>query len=320
MPVAFVTGVTGQDGSYLAEQLLGEGWTVHALVRDGQVHHEWTPPVDVVTHLGDLSDPIGLADIVRESNPDVIFNLAGISSVAFSWQHPVQTASMTGVAVAALLEATWQLQEDRGAEVRFVQASSSEIFGAAQDQPQTEQTEIRPVTPYGAAKAFAHNLVGVYRGRGLFASNAILYNHESLRRPEAFVTRKITMGVAAIAAGRQQTLAMGNLDALRDWGWAPDYVEALRLIADADVPDDYIVATGETHSVRDFVRAAFEAVGIADWERHVELDPRFARPIDSAIMCGDSTKIRTKLGWAPKHSFESIVGDMVRNDLALLRG
>ncbi|WP_167136765.1 GDP-mannose 4,6-dehydratase [Diaminobutyricimonas sp. TR449] len=318
MPVALVTGVTGQDGSYLAEQLLGEGWEVHALVREGR--HESAPADQVVVHRGDLSDVDRLAEVVRESAPDTVFNLAGISSVAYSWQHPAETAALTGVAATALLEAAWQLQEVRGSSVRFVQASSSEIFGAAVDQPQTEATPIAPASPYGAAKAFAHHMVGLYRSRGLFASNAILYNHESLRRPEAFVTRKITMGVAAVAAGRQKTISLGNLDAQRDWGWAPDYVEALRLIGAADAPDDFIVATGETHSVRDFVRVAFQAVGIDDWEARVELDPRFARPNDSAVMRGDSSKLRTELGWAPRHDFESIVSDMVRHDLTLLQG
>ncbi|KQP97587.1 MULTISPECIES: GDP-mannose 4,6-dehydratase [unclassified Rathayibacter] len=316
MPVAFVTGASGQDGGYLVERLLADGWDVAALVRGGD---DSSLPSAVRPFEGDLRDADGLGRAVAASAPDTVFHLAGISSVALSWKEPVLTAEVTGTAVAALLEASLALQESSGREVRFVQASSSEIFGAATENPQTESTPIRPVSPYGAAKAFAHHLVGVYRGRGLHASSAILYNHESPRRPDSFVTRKITAGVAAIAAGAAEELTLGNLDARRDWGWAPDYVDALVRASRAEKADDYIVATGVAHSVREFVGAAFAAAGISDWEHRVVIDPRFARPVDAPEMRGDASKARAALGWAPTVGFEDIVARMVENDLELAR-
>lgn len=316
MPIAFVTGASGQDGGYLVERLLAQGWDVSALVRGDDTS---ALPSSVRAFEGDLRDAAGLGRIVAEAAPDTVFHLAGISSVAQSWQEPVLTAGVTGTAVAALLEAALSLQESAGREVRFVQASSSEIFGAATENPQTEETPIRPVSPYGAAKAFAHHLVGVYRGRGLHASSGILYNHESPRRPESFVTRKITAGVAAIAAGSATELSLGNLDARRDWGWAPDYVDALVRASRADEPGDYVVATGVSHSVREFVAAAFAAAGVADGEERIVIDPRFARPVDAPEMRGDASKARRLLGWAPTVAFEEIVARMVENDLALAR-
>lgn len=314
MPSALVTGASGQDGSYLVERLLGEGWQVAALVRDS----DSTLPEGVVPFRGDLAEPERLAGIVAEASPDTIFHLAGISSVALSWKQPVMTAQVTGVAVSALLEAAHRLQDDAGRPVRFVQASSSEIFGAADQIPQTEATPIRPISPYGAAKAFAHHLVGVYRGRGLHASTAILYNHESPRRPDTFVTRKITAGVAAIAAGRADELSLGNLDVKRDWGWAPDYVDAMLRMAAADRADDYVIATGVAHTVRDFVAAAFSAAGIADWQHLVTLDPRFARPVDAPEMRGDATRAATALGWRPTVGFDELVARMYEHDARLL--
>ncbi|MWV59574.1 GDP-mannose 4,6-dehydratase [Rathayibacter sp. VKM Ac-2754] len=316
MPVAFVTGASGQDGGYLVERLLADGWDVAALVRGGD---DSSLPSAVRPFEGDLRDAAGLGRAVAAAAPDAVFHLAGISSVAQSWQEPVLTAEVTGTAVAALLEAAMALQESSGREVRFVQASSSEIFGAATENPQTESTPIRPVSPYGAAKAFAHHLVGVYRGRGLHASSAILYNHESPRRPESFVTRKITAGVAAIAVGAAEELSLGNLDARRDWGWAPDYVDALLRASRAESADDYVVATGVAHSVREFVGAAFAAAGIDEWEDRVVIDPRFARPVDAPEMRGDASKAREALGWAPTVGFEDIVARMVENDLELAR-
>ncbi|MWV50573.1 NAD-dependent epimerase/dehydratase family protein [Rathayibacter sp. VKM Ac-2803] len=316
MPVAFVTGASGQDGGYLVERLLADGWDVAALVRGGD---DSSLPSAVRPFEGDLRDAAGLGRAVAAAAPDALFHLAGISSVAQSWQEPVLTAEVTGTAVAALLEAAMALQESSGREVRFVQASSSEIFGAATENPQTESTPIRPVSPYGAAKAFAHHLVGVYRGRGLHASSAILYNHESPRRPESFVTRKITAGVAAIAVGAAEELSLGNLDARRDWGWAPDYVDALLRASRAESADDYVVATGVAHSVREFVGAAFAAAGIDEWEDRVVIDPRFARPVDAPEMRGDASKAREALGWAPTVGFEDIVARMVENDLELAR-
>lgn len=315
MPVAFVTGASGQDGSYLVERLLADGWDVSALVRNSDSS---SLPAPVSKETGDLADPEGLRSIVTRVAPDTIFNLAGISSVALSWEKPVMTAQVTGVAVTALLEAALDVQKSTDRPVRFLQASSSEIFGAAETVPQTENTPIRPVSPYGAAKAFAHHQVGVYRGRGLFASTAILYNHESPRRPTAFVTRKITEGVAAIAAGRSDGLALGNLDAKRDWGWAPDFVDAMVRASRAENPDDFIVATGVSHTVRQFVAAAFAAAGITDHERYVSIDERFNRPVDAPEMRGDPSHAAEVLGWRPTVGFEEIVARMVRHDLDLL--
>lgn len=314
MPVALVTGASGQDGSYLVERLLEEGWDIAALVRDSDAEL----PAGVAPQRGDLRDPERLAAIVAEVAPDTVFHLAGISSVALSWQQPVMTAEVTGVAVASLLEASLRLQDAAGRPVRFVQASSSEIFGAAEQIPQNESTPIRPISPYGAAKAYAHHLVGVYRGRGLHASTAILYNHESPRRPEAFVTRKITAGVAAIAAGRSTELSLGNLDVKRDWGWAPDYVDAIVRAARAETADDYVIATGVSHTVRDFVAAAFAGAGIEDGERYVTIDPRFARPVDAPEMRGDASHAAEALGWRPTVGFDEIVHRMVENDLRLV--
>ncbi len=316
---AFVTGATGQDGSYLVEQLVDEGAEVHALVRAGAAD-DASPalPPAVHCHPGDLTDGPGLERLLRQIEPTEVYNLGGLSSVARSWQEPALTAQVTGVAVGHLLAAAFELQEAAGRPVRFVQASSAELFGRAEQVPQDETTPVRPVTPYGAAKAYAHHLVGVYRGRGLHAASCILYNHESPRRPETFVTRKITAGAARIAAGLQDELAMGNLDARRDWGWAPDYVAAMVLALRAAEPDDYVVATGTAHSVRDFVAAAFAAAGIPDWERHVVLDPRFARPSDAPEQLGDAGRARTRLGWAPTVDFEGVVTRMVEHDLRLV--
>jgi GDPmannose 4,6-dehydratase len=317
---ALVTGATGQDGSYLVEQLLAEGAEVHALVRsaeseDGALHP--LPPA-VHRHVGDLADGAGLEALVAKVEPTEVFSLGGLSSVALSWTEPALTAQVSGVAVGHLLKASHDLQERSGRSVHFVQASSAEMFGRTSRVPQDETTPLRPLTPYGAAKAYAHHLVGVWRARGLHASSCILYNHESPRRPEAFVTRKITVGAARIARGLQDELAMGNLDARRDWGWAPDYVAAMVLAGRDPVARDYVIATGVSHSVRDFVRAAFLAAGVEDWERYVTLDPRFARPSDAPELVGDSARARSVLGWSPSLAFEDVVARMVQHDMGLL--
>lgn len=313
-----VTGATGQDGSYLVERLLEEGSEVHALVRAEEPEASPALPPQVQRHVGDLTVGEGLERLVAEVEPAEVYNLGGLSSVARSWEEPGLTAQVSGVAVGHLLKASHELQERAGRPVRFVQASSAEIFGRTAQVPQDETTPVRPLTPYGAAKAYAHHLVGVYRARGLHASSCILYNHESPRRPEAFVTRKITAGVARIARGLQQELAMGNLDARRDWGWAPDYVAAMVLAARAELARDYVIATGESHSVRDFVAAAFAGAGITEWEHLVTLDPRFARPSDAPELVGDPSRARDLLGWVPTVRFEEVVGRMVAHDLALL--
>jgi GDPmannose 4,6-dehydratase len=314
---ALVTGATGQDGSYLCELLLGEGTTVHALY-----HAESGPSLDslpwaeqVAWHHGDLAQAGEIRHLVAELSPDEIYNLGGISSVALSWQEPVLTASVTGLGAAGLYDAAWHAQEASGRAIRVMQASSSEIFGSPTASPQDEDTPLRPITPYGAAKAFAHHLATAYRERGLGVSTCILYNHESPRRPDTFVTRKITRGAAAIALGLADDLALGNLDVVRDWGWAPDYVDAMVRANRADPAGDYVVATGIGHTVRDFVAAAFRAAGIADWEPHIRIDPAFQRPADPAALVGDAEKARERLGWAPTVTFDQIVSMMVEVDL-----
>ena len=313
MARAFVTGISGQDGRYLAEQLLAEGTEVHALA------HELEPLPDlpgVELHRGDLAAVDQVRALLVALAPDEIYNLAALSSVARSWDQPDLTARVNGLAAAALLESALCVQDKLGREVRFVQASSAEIFGQPDRSPQDESTPLRPVNPYGAAKAYAHLMVDVYRRRDLHAVSAILYNHESPRRPPEFVTRKITSTVAAIAHGRADTLALGNLDARRDWGWAPDYVDAQVRAVRADAPRDYVIATGVAHSVRDFVAAAFARAGIADWQPLVTVDPEFVRPADPTELVGDATRARTTLGWSPTVEFDEIVGRMVDADLA----
>ncbi|GAA4265360.1 GDP-mannose 4,6-dehydratase [Frondihabitans peucedani] len=315
MPRALITGVSGQTGSYLAENLLARGWEVHGVQREDT--RDPIVPAAVEVHQADLADFPATARVVADVEPDTLFNLAALSSVAASWQRPIETALLNGAAVANLLDAVRSLPASApGLPRGFVQASSAEIFGAADESPQSETTPIRPVNPYGASKAYGHTLVGAYRASGLRASSVILYNHESPRRPEAFVTRKITAGVARIARGEQDGLVLGNLDARRDWGWAPDYAEALARVGSATESDDYVVATGESHSIHDFVAAAFAAAGITDWEGLVSVDPAFVRPTDAAELRGDASKIRTALGWEPTKTFAAVVAAMVEHDLA----
>ncbi|MGI8417175.1 MAG: GDP-mannose 4,6-dehydratase [Nakamurella sp.] len=311
-----ITGITGQDGGYLAEQLAGAGDEVHGIAREGdEAAEELLSRVPAaILHAWDITDTDGIAALLREIEPAEIYHLAGISSVAQSWEQPTATAMVTGLAVAGMLDAVWQLGQD-GVPVRFVQASSGEMFGNPATAPQNEGTAIAPVSPYGAAKAYAHHLVGVYRARGLHASSVILYNHESPRRPPMFVTRKITSAAARIAAGSTETLALGNLDARRDWGWAPDYVEAMVLAAGHEQPGDYVIATGVSHTVREFVAAAFTAAGVQNWEPKVVTDPAFLRPVDAVDLTGDAGRARQVLGWAPTVPFEEIVARMVRADL-----
>jgi GDPmannose 4,6-dehydratase len=317
MPRALVTGVSGQDGYYLAQSLLASGYEVHGIVRhadDGEVDPR------VIRHIADLTEGDRLRSIVREVAPHEIYNLAALSSVFLSWKEPVLTAQVNGMAAAHLLDAALRLQEDGVVDPHFVQASSAELFGQADQSPQNEDTPIRPASPYGASKAYAHHLVVVYRGHGLFASNCILYNHESPRRPETFVTRKITQGAARIARGLQAELVLGNLDARRDWGWAPDFARALELGAHADQAGDFVIATGETHSVKDFVARAFARAGVSGWEQHVRVSDEFRRPVDPAQQVGDASRARSVLGWEPSVSFEQIVDAMVDADLAVIDG
>src|SRR5665648_190383 len=290
MTRVLVTGVTGQDGGYLVEQLLAEGAEVHGLVHygDSAMVSVASAYPDLQLHSGDLADHAGLARLVNEVAPDELYNFAGISSVAFSWQQPILTAELSGVAAAVLMRAAFDLQERTGRRVACVQASSSEIFGQAERSPQDETTPVRPVSPYGAAKAYAHHMAGVYRGRGLHVAGCILFNHESPRRPETFVTRKITAAAAKIAQDGGGTIRLGNLDARRDWGWAPDYVDAMVRAARHHTADDFVIATGSTHSVAELAEIAFERVGITDWRSHVEIDEDLVRPADATQQVGDA--------------------------------
>ena len=317
MTRAFVTGIGGQDGSYLAERLLADGGEVHALVyeSDGPPEH---CPAEVVLHRGDLTDVAGVRALLLDVDPDEVYNLAAISSVALSWSEPDLTARVNGLGAVALLESALQVQGTHGHRVAFVQASSAEIFGQPPRSPQDEATPVAPVSPYGAAKAYAHLAVGVYRRHDLHAVSAILYNHESPRRPARFVTRRITSTVAAIARGHADRLVLGNLEARRDWGWAPDYVDALVRAARAPEPSDYVIATGVGHSVRDFVAAAFARAGIPGWEPLVESDPALFRPADATDLTGDASRAQRELGWVPTVTFEEVVGRMVDADLELL--
>lgn len=315
MPRAFITGVTGQDGSYLAERLVASNWEVHGLVRRLQVDGEQPVPDGVVAHEGDLLDADSLTRAVDGAEPDLIVNLGGLTSVALSWSEPLLSYAASGGAAAILMDAALRRQERTGSQVCFVQASSSEIFGIPTTDPQNESAPLAPVSPYGAAKAFAHLSAGVYRGRGLRASSAILYNHESPRRPPSFVTRKITQGAARIARGLQDELILGDLEARRDWGWAPDYVDAIVRIAAAQTPADYVVATGVTHSVREFAQAAFDAAGLGPIGDRVRTDPAFLRPVDAQAPRGDAGALRGALGWTPTKGFGEIVQAMVRADL-----
>ena len=293
---ALVTGASGQDGSYLVETLREHGVDVHALD-------------------GDVTDVLATRQAVLDLEPDAVFNLAALSSVARSWQEPDRCAAVNGTAAVALLESAWLSQERTGRPVRFVQASSAEMFGQPASSPQSESTPLRPINPYGAAKAYAHLMVDVYRRRGLHASSLILYNHESPRRPTHFVTRKITSTVAAIARGEAERLVLGSLDTRRDWGWAPDYVGAMLAAAEADSPDDYVIATGVSSSIGDFARSAFAHVGIDDWRSHIDLDPALTRPADATELVGDATKAYESLGWHPTKTLDEIVAAMVDADL-----
>jgi GDPmannose 4,6-dehydratase len=314
---ALITGITGQDGSYLAELLLEKGYEVHGMVRRAS-----TEKFDRIEHIrdritlhqGDLLDQRSLVDTLRASKPDEIYNLAAMSFVAVSWVQPTLTAEFTGVGVTRMLEAMREVCP----EARFYQASSSEMFGKVREVPQNENTPFYPRSPYGVAKAYGHFITINYReSYDLHATSGILFNHESPRRGETFVTRKITRAVARIAAGLQEKLYLGNLDAQRDWGYAPDYVEAMWLMLQADDPEDFVIATGETHSVQDAVEIAFARRDL-DWNQHVEIDPKYYRPSEVDVLLGDASKAREKLGWEPKVRFRELVELMVDADVAAL--
>lgn len=316
---ALITGITGQDGLYLAKLLATKGYRVTGLIR-GQNNpkastvKQWVPDVELIT--GDLLDQSSLLRVLHAVAPDEVYNLGAISFVAYSWDNAHLTSQITGMGVLNMLEATRQYAESSGRAPRFYQASSSEMFGRVQEVPQSETTLLWPRSPYGVAKAFGHHMTINYReSYGMHASSGVLFNHESPLRGPEFVTRKITQSVARIALGKQSRLTLGNLAAKRDWGFAGDYVEAMWLMLQQDVPDDYVIATGQTHSVRDFVERAFAHVGIDDWEGLVDQDPRFMRPAEVDLLIGDASKAADRLGWVPRVSFEDLVAQMVAADL-----
>ena len=315
---ALITGVTGQDGSYLAELLLDKGYDVHGMVRRAST--EKFERIEhlrdrITLHQGDLLDQRSLVDTMRAAKPDEIYNLAAMSFVAVSWIQPTLTAEFTGVGVTRMLEAMREVCPD----ARFYQASSSEMFGKVLEVPQTETTPFYPRSPYGVAKAYGHFITVNYReSYDLHATSGILFNHESPRRGLEFVTRKITWHAAAIKHGLARELRLGNLDAERDWGYAKDYVEAMWLMLQRDTPEDYVIATGGSHSVRECCEVAFDEAGIGDFERYVTIDPAFVRPAEVDHLIGDPSKAERDLGWKPQTSFEELIRLMTRTDLELL--
>ncbi|MBN9240084.1 MAG: GDP-mannose 4,6-dehydratase [Micrococcales bacterium 70-64] len=320
MTRALITGITGQDGLYLAELLLSKGYEVYGLMR-GQNNpkrallEQVVPGVKILT--GDLTDLSSLMRALRASDPDEFYNLGAISFVAYSWENAHLTTEVTGTGVLNALEAVRLHMGASGKQVRFYQASSSEMFGKVQAVPQNEDTLLWPRSPYGVAKVYGHYMTINYReSYGMHASSGVLFNHESPRRGPEFVTRKVSQAVARISLGLQEGIVLGNLDAKRDWGFAGDYVEAMWLMLQQDEADDYVISTGETHTIGALLDAAFAAVGIDDWSGLVTQDPQFMRPAEVDLLVGDSTKAREKLGWAPKVGFQELVSMMVESDLA----
>jgi GDPmannose 4,6-dehydratase len=320
---ALITGITGQDGSFLTELLLEKGYEVFGIVRRSssfnteRIDHLYQDPHEPNTRLrmfyGDLNDSSSLNTILRQTEPEEIYNLGAQSHVRVSFDVPEYTGEVSGLGAVRLLEAI----RETGIKPKFYQASSSELFGKAREVPQTERTPFHPRSPYACAKAYAYHITVNYReSYGLFACNGILFNHESERRGETFVSRKITRAATRIKLGLQEKLYLGNLDARRDWGYAKDYVEAMWLMLQVDQPDDYVIATGETHSIREFLDETFSHLDI-DWKEHVETDPRYFRPAEVDVLLGDAGKARTVLGWEPKVGFKELVRLMVDHDLKL---
>lgn len=314
---ALITGITGQDGSYLAEFLLKKGYEVHGIVRRSSSFHterigHITPQKqhkeNLFLHYGDLTDTSSLARLIERINPHEIYNLGAQSHVRISFDVPLYTADVTGLGTLRLLEA---IREAR-VKTKFYQAASSEMFGKVLETPQKEDTPFYPRSPYGVAKVMAFWMTRNYReAYGLHASNGILFNHESPRRGENFVTRKICISIAEILAGKREKIYLGNIDASRDWGYAPEYVEAMWLMLQQDKPDDYVIATGETHTVREFLEEAFRLTGIKDWKKYVVIDKRYYRPTEVDLLIGDASKARKKLGWKPKTTFKELVRIML---------
>ncbi len=322
---ALITGITGQDGSYLSELLLGKGYEVHGLIRrastfnterlDSIYQDPHNSSARLFLHYGDLADSVSTFKLVDSLKPDEVYHLGAQSHVRVSFDVPEYTADVTGTGTARLLEAIRQASP----KSRFYQASSSEMYGLVQEVPQKETTPFYPRSPYGCAKVYSYWLTVNYReSYNMHASNGILFNHESPRRGETFVTRKVTRAVARIAAGVQKKLYMGNLDAKRDWGYAPEYVEAMWMMMQQDKPDDYVIATGETHTIKEFLAESFGLVGL-EWEKYVEFDERYVRPAEVDLLIGDPTKAKQQLHWTPKTTFKDLVRIMTEADVALLK-
>jgi GDPmannose 4,6-dehydratase len=325
MKKALLTGITGQDGSYLAELLLSKGYEVHGIIRrssifnTGRIEHLYRDPHEkeyrLLLHYGDLADGDAVRKLIYKVQPDELYNLGAQSHVRVSFDIPEYTANITGVGTLRILEAVKDCREHTGKKIKFYQASSSEMFGSA-PPPQSEETRFHPRSPYGIAKVFAYHTTVNYReAYGLFATNGILFNHESPRRGETFVTKKIAKAVSRIAAGAQDKLYLGNLEARRDWGYAPEYAEAMWLMLQQDAPDDFVIGTGESHSIREFVEKAFAFVGISNWEKHVGIDPRYYRPSEVDNLIADAAKAKSVLGWKPKVKFDALVKIMMEEEL-----
>ena len=318
MKKALITGINGMDGSYLADFLLEKGYDVYGMERRSSSKNRTN-----TSHLegkvtfvnGDLGDQNSLLRCLKESNPDEVYNLASQSFVGESWNTPEQTGDVTGLGVLRMLEAI----REYGKKVKFYQASTSEMFGRMVENPANENTPFYPRSPYGVAKLYGHWITKNYReSYDMFNVSGILFNHESERRGIEFVTRKITDGVAKIHLGLEEHISLGNLDSLRDWGYSPDYMEAAWLMMQHETPEDFVIATGKSHSIREFLDIAFSCVGIDDWSKHVKQDPRFMRPAEIDVLCGDSSKAREQLGWSPRTTFVDMIKRMVKHDLGLL--
>jgi GDPmannose 4,6-dehydratase len=314
-----ITGINGMDGSYLADLLLEKGYEVYGMERRTS-----SPNRTNTSHLegritfvnGDLTDQNSLLRCLKQSDPDEIYNLGSQSFVGESWNTPEQTSDVSGLGVLRMLEAV----REYGKDIKFYQASTSEMFGKMVENPANENTPFYPRSPYGVAKLYGHWMTKNYReSYDMFNVSGILFNHESERRGIEFVTRKITNGVARIHLGLQDHITLGNLDSKRDWGYAPDYVECIWMMLQQDTPEDFVIATGKSHSIREFLDVAFKSVNVVDWEKHVKQDPKYMRPAEIDVLCGDSTKAKELLNWSPKTSFEDMVRRMVMNDIELLR-
>lgn len=320
--IALITGITGQDGSYLAELLLSKGYEVHGIVRRASVFNTerlediYQDPHEskrrLFLHYGDLTDASNLNQIIKTIKPGEIYNLGAQSHVKVSFEIPEYTGNADALGTLRLLDAV----RESGIKTKIYQAGSSEMFGEVLEKPQKETTPFNPVSPYAASKVFSHHICKIYReGYGMFICNGILFNHESPRRGKTFVTRKITTGIAGILAGKQDKIYLGNLEARRDWGYAKEYVEAMWLMLQQDKPDDYVIATGETHSIREFLDETFSLAGIKDWEKYIGIDPKYYRPVEVEYLLGDASKAKKVLGWEPKVKFKELVKIMLEADL-----